>query len=311
MPKVSIVVPVYHNELNLPKLFERLYGIGAQNKFDIEFVFVDDGSQDGSFSLLKTQADKDDRVKVIKLSRNFGSFVASLAGLRNATGDCVVLISADLQDPPEMIPEMVDAWLSGFKVVLAVRENRKDSFWVTKTSNFFYWLMQKIALREMPLGGFDFFLIDRQVADTISRLEEKNTSLIGLIIWLGFKRKILHYTREERELGKSMWTFTKKLKYFIDSIAAFSYFPLRMASVVGVSISFVAFLYILYIFFMYFFLVQPPTGWSTMMVVVLFLSGIQLTILGVIGEYLWRNLDETRKRPVYIVDETLGVENPK
>jgi dolichol-phosphate mannosyltransferase len=166
-------------------------------------------------------------------------------------------------------------------------------------------------MSDMPLGGFDFFLIDKQVAGILSRVQEKNTSLSGLILWLGFDRKIIYYNREKRDLGKSMWTFRKRFKYFIDSITAFSYWPLRLASVLGVVISIFGFLYIGYILYLYFFIMILPPGWSTMMVVVLFVSGIQLIILGVIGEYLWRNFDETRKRPVYVVDESLGIDDPQ
>ena len=218
--------------------------------------------------------------------------------MRNATGDCLTVISADLQDPPEMICDMAREWEAGSKVVLAVRKKRNDPLFVKLTSALFYWLMKRFVMSDMPSGGFDFFLIDKQVAGLVSRLQEKNTSLAGLILWLGFDRKIIYYNREKRDLGKSMWTFRKRFKYFIDSITAFSYLPLRLASVLGVVISLFGFLYIGYIFYLYFFVMIAPPGWSAIMVVVLFVSGIQLIMLGVIGEYLWRNFDETRKRPV-------------
>jgi polyisoprenyl-phosphate glycosyltransferase len=311
MPKISVIVPVYFNELNLPPLMERLLALSKDKEFEFEYIFVDDGSGDNSYSVLKELAAKDNRVKVIKLSRNFGSFVASLAGIRNATGDCLTVISSDLQDPPELILEMAQEWKSGRKVVLAVREDRKDSLMVKLTAFLFYWLMKKFILSDMPSGGFDFFLIDKKVAQIVSRSQEKNTSLIGLILWLGFDRKIIYYTRQKREVGKSMWTFRKKSKYFIDSITAFSYWPLRLASIFGIVISLGGFFYIGWIFYMYFFMVVPPPGWSALMVIVLFVSGIQLIMLGVIGEYLWRNFDETKKRPVYVVDETQGIDDPR
>ncbi len=311
MPKISVIVPVYFNELNLPPLMERLLALSKDKEFEFEYIFVDDGSGDNSYSVLKELAAKDNRVKVIKLSRNFGSFVASLAGIRNATGDCMTVISSDLQDPPELILEMAQEWKSGRKVVLAVREDRKDSLMVKLTAFLFYWLMKKFILSDMPSGGFDFFLIDKKVAQIVSRSQEKNTSLIGLILWLGFDLKIIYYTRQKREVGKSMWTFRKKFKYFIDSITAFSYWPLRLASIFGIVISLGGFFYIGWIFYMYFFMVVPPPGWSALMVIVLFVSGIQLIMLGVIGEYLWRNFDETKKRPVYVVDETQGIDDPR
>jgi dolichol-phosphate mannosyltransferase len=182
---------------------------------------------------------------------------------------------------------------------------------VKLTAFLFYWLMKKFILSDMPSGGFDFFLIDKKVAQIVSRSQEKNTSLIGLILWLGFDRKIIYYTRQKREVGKSMWTFRKKFKYFIDSITAFSYWPLRLASIFGIVISLGGFFYIGWIFYMYCFMVVTPPGWSALMVIVLFVSGIQLIMLGVIGEYLWRNFDETKKRPVYVVDETQGIDDPR
>jgi dolichol-phosphate mannosyltransferase len=290
---------------------ERLLALSENKDFEYEYIFVDDGSGDNSYSVLQEFAAKDNRIKVIKLSRNFGSFVASLAGIRNATGDCLTVISADLQDPPELIHEMAQEWEAGCKVVLAVRKKREDSFLSKLLSSIFYRFMKRFVMSDMPIGGCDFFLIDKKVAQIVSHLQEKNTSLTGLVLWLGFERKIIHYNRVKRELGKSMWTFRKKFKYFIDSITAFSYLPLRLASVLGVAISVFGFIYIGYIFYLYFFVMIAPPGWSTLMVVVLFVSGVQLIMLGVIGEYLWRNFDETRKRPVYVVDETLGIDDPR
>jgi polyisoprenyl-phosphate glycosyltransferase len=310
MSKVSIIVPVYFNELNLPGLMDRLLALSNDNTYEFEYIFIDDGSGDNSYAILQEFSAKDSRIKVIKLSRNFGSFVASLAGIRNATGDCLTVISADLQDPPELILEMAKEWKSGYKVVLAVRKSRKDSLIVKFTSSFFYWVMKKFIMASMPRGGFDFFLIDKKVVKIISKCQEKNTSLIGLILWLGFDRKLIYYNRVKRDHGKSMWTFRKRFKYFLDSITAFSYLPLRIASVLGILISIAAFFYIGFIFYLYFYSHVTPPGWSTLMVVVLFVSGIQLIILGVIGEYLWRTFDETRKRPVYVIDEVIRIEDP-
>jgi polyisoprenyl-phosphate glycosyltransferase len=237
--------------------------------------------------------------------------VASLAGIRNATGDCLTVISADLQDPPEMICDMAHEWESGAMVVLAARESRNDPLFVKLTSALFYWVMRRFVMSDMPPGGFDFFLIDKKVARIVATLQEKNTSLGGLIIWLGFRRKILYYAREKRNLGKSMWTFPKRFKFFVDSITAFSYFPLRWASTFGILLSLAGFFYIVWIVFVYFSMATIPTGWSTLMVVVLFLGGVQLMTLGIIGEYIWRNFEETRKRPLYVIDESLGLESPK
>ena len=305
--KISVVIPVYFNELNLPPLRERLLSALEPEEFDFEIVLVDDGSQDGSYSILKEFSAKDPRFKVIKLSRNFGSFIACLAGLRNITGDCAVVISADLQDPPELIPKMVQQWREGHKIVLAVREEREDSLAVRAMSAIYYKLMRRFALRNMPVGGFDFFLVDKVAVDIIANIKEKNTSLPGLVLWIGFPKKILYYTRKERELGRSMWTFSKKIKYFIDSFTAFSYFPLRLASLAGTATAILGFFYGLLTVVLQLFFHKAPEGWSALMVVVLVLGGIQLLTLGVIGEYLWRNFDEPRNRPAYIIEETVGI----
>ncbi|SVE45116.1 uncharacterized protein METZ01_LOCUS497970, partial [marine metagenome] len=234
------------------------------------------GSRDSSFSVLRKFAEEDDRFKTIKLSRNFGSSVASLAGLRNASGDCALVISADLQDPPELIPDMVRQWRKGNKIVLAVRQGREDPLAVRMMSALYYKILRQFALKDMPPGGFDFFLIDRAVIDIVVNIEEKNTSLPGLILWVGFPKKLLYYTRKERLFGKSMWTFSKKIKYFIDSFTAFSYFPLRLASVVGTVTAILGFCYGLLTGILQLFFHRAPEGWSALMVVVLVLGGIQL-----------------------------------
>tara|TARA_B100000686_G_C16796004_1_gene982399 strand:+ start:1739 stop:2692 length:954 start_codon:yes stop_codon:yes gene_type:complete len=310
-PLISVVIPVYFNELNLTPLKERLLEALGRGGFDFEIIFVDDGSRDSSFSILKCFTAEDSRIKIIKLSRNFGSFVACLAGLSNVSGDCAVVISADLQDPPELIPDMVSQWIEGHKVVLAVREDREDPLVVRVMSALYYKLMRRFALKDMPPGGFDFFLIDREVIKVIVKIKEKNTSLPGLVLWLGFPKKLLYYTRKERELGNSMWTFSKKIKHFIDSFTAFSYFPLRLASVAGMITAILGFFYGFLIVVLQLIFQKAPEGWSALMVVVLILGGIQLLTLGVIGEYLWRNFDETRSRPTYIIEEAVGISGPQ
>jgi dolichol-phosphate mannosyltransferase len=306
MKKVSIVIPIYFNELNLPHLFPRLLGVAEKLPgYDFEFVFVDDGSQDSSYDILSDFAEQDDRVIVVKLSRNFGSFTAILAGLTYASGDCAAIISADLQDPPELIVQMADKWESGSQVVLAVREEREESFFKRKLAHIYYKLMKKYALPDMPGSGFDFVLIDRKIIDILTEIKEKNTSLMGLILWTGFKRSILYYTRKKREHGRSMWTLRKKLKYFIDSFVAFSYAPIRFMQYLGSTVAFLGFMYSVFIGIRKIVYGFPVPGLSALIIITLFIGGVQLIMLGILGEYLWRNVDEVKRRPVFIVENIL------
>ncbi|SDJ84786.1 glycosyltransferase family 2 protein [Natronincola ferrireducens] len=312
MKKLSIVIPVYYNELNIPSLYEKLREAILNKKlFHVELVFVDDGSKDNSYQELIKLREMDKRIKVVKLSKNFGSHTAILAGLSYATGDCATVISADLQDPPEIIVSMYEKWLEGNKVVLAVREDREEGWLQKKLSNTYYRWMKKYALSNMPEGGFDCFLIDKQVIEILRGMKEKNSTLMGQILWCGLKTEKIYYVRREREIGKSKWTLSKKIKLFIDSFLAFSYVPIRFISTFGFIISFLGFLMALIIVINKFINDIPVQGWTSLMVVVLILSGIQLITLGVLGEYLWRNFDETRKRPLFIVEETIGVGEEK
>ncbi len=312
LKKLSIIVPVYFNEENLPLFYPQLKKfIDESNKFDYEIVFVDDGSGDNSYAELLKLRSLDERIKVIKLSRNFGSHTAILAGLSHCTGDCATMISADLQDPPEIIVQMFEKWLEGSRVVLAVRADREESLIQKAFSNTYYKLMKKFALKEMPEGGFDCFLIDRKVINILEQLEEKNTSIMGQILWCGFNPAQIHYVRRKREVGKSRWTLSKKMKLFIDSFMAFSYFPIRFISTLGSIIAGAGFLYGLAIIADRLINGAVIQGWTSLMVMMLFLFGINMLMLGVLGEYLWRNFDETRKRPTFIIDEKVGFKEEK
>ncbi|WML54783.1 glycosyltransferase family 2 protein [Neobacillus sp. PS3-12] len=307
MSKLSIIIPVYYNEQNIPFLFDKLNEeIFSNPAYEHELIFVDDGSGDNSYGeLLKLQS-QDSSVKVIKLSRNFGSHTAILAGLTYATGDCATVISADLQDPPEIINRMFEKWKSGNKVVLAVREDREESFTQKLFSNTYYKMMKRYALPNMPEGGFDCFLIDRKVITILTSIEEKNTTLMGQILWCGFKTEKIYYIRKEREIGKSRWTLAKKIKLFIDSFLAFSYVPIRFMSLLGVIISLLSFLTGIVLIINKLIIGVNVQGWTSLMVLFLFIAGIQMIMMGIIGEYLWRNMDEARKRPVFIIDEKVG-----
>jgi len=304
--KLSIVIPVYYNELNLPVTYAKLYDMVLSQVEDYELIMVDDGSKDNSYVEALKLRELDDKVKVIKLSRNFGQHVAIYTGLEHMMGDCAVVISADLQDPPELILQMLDKYKEGNKVVLAIREARNESWHQKLFATLYYKLMKKYAIKDMPLGGFDCFLADKQVVTVLTKIEEKNTSLFAQVLWLGFQRAEVHYTRQVRDIGSSRWTFSKKIKLVIDSLLAFSYFPIRAISIVGLIDCVLSMSYAFYI------IIQKlafgaNTGWSSLMVAIMFTSGVQMLTLGIIGEYLWRNFDESRKRPLYIIDEKHGV----
>jgi dolichol-phosphate mannosyltransferase len=308
MSLISIVVPVFNNAASLPDLLERFQALTARNENDqFEFIFVDDGSFDNSFSVLESLLQKEARLRIVKLSRNFGSNAALLAGLAQSRGDAVAAIAADLQDPPELIDAMLAEWRQGHKVVLAARQSRGDEFLTTLLADTFYALFRRFAIRTMPRHGFDFFLIDRQLRDLINNIQENNAYLMGLILWLGFSPKVLYYHRQAREkrYGRSMWTTARKIKYFLDSFVAFSYFPVRAASVIGILLSAAGLIYAAIVIALRLGTSVQPEGWASLMIVVLIVSGVQMLMIGILGEYLWRNLDETRRRPRFIVETVL------
>lgn len=304
LPKFSIVVPIYYNELNIPHTVPRLQALQELlPAYDLEFVFVDDGSRDNSLHLLLEEKKKDPRIKVIKLSRNYGSMAAIQAGLNFATGDCVGIIAADLQDPPELFVEMINKWENGVKIVMATRADREESFSQKLFSNSYYFLMDKLALKGYPRGGFDFVLVDKQVVKEIREIREKNTNIMSLIYWLGHEQATIPYIRKERQYGKSKWTFSKKIKLFIDSFVSFSYAPIRFMSIIGFIVAMLSFIYGIFIIINAIFGTIEIQGWTSIISIITFLLGIIMVMLGIIGEYLWRILDESRRRPPYIVDE--------
>lgn len=304
MAVVSIVVPVYFNASSLTALHERLRQLADTHPAHrFEFIYVDDGSADDSFTVLESLAQSDVRVRAVRLARNFGSNIAIQAGMSFARGDCVGFIAADLQDPPETLAPMIQAWEAGSKVVFAVRKDRQGDPLPTRIfSNMFNWLFKKFVFPGFSPQGVGFFLIDRQVASIIMACKEKNAHLIGLILWTGFPYIAVPYDRVDRKHGSSRWTFGKKVKYFIDAFVAFSYLPLRLASGLGLILSLMGGIYAVILVFLRLFNGIDVQGWTALMVVLLLLSGVQLLMLGVIGEYMWRNFDATRQRPLFIVD---------
>lgn len=305
MSTISIVVPVFNNAPSLPPLLEQFQTLAAARpEHRFEFVFVDDGSADESCRVLGELLAAEPRATLVKLSRNFGSSAAILAGMEQAAGDAVAAIAADLQDPPELIGEMLTRWEQGRKVVLAARETRDDPWLTSLPADAFYALFRRFAVPTMPKRGFDFFLVDRQVRDLLVGIQENNAYLMGLILWLGFSPDVIPYHRRPREkrFGRSMWTFAKKLKYFVDAFVGFSSAPLRAASATGGICCALGFLYAIVIVVRRFCYGADIQGWASLMVVLLFVSGVQMLMLGVLGEYLCRNLAETRRRPRFVRD---------
>ncbi len=308
MSLLSIVVPVYHNASSLGDLLAALQAVADRNpEDDFEFIFVDDGSDDDSFTVLEKLAEREPRMKVVKLSRNFGSNPAIMAGMSQAAGDAVAAIAADLQDPPALLHDMIKLWRGDHKVVIAARRGRQDPFPSSLLSDLFYRLFRRYAIKTMPERGFDFFLIDRQVCALINDIQENNAYLMGLILWLGFDPYVLYYDRGARkqEYGQSMWSLKRKLKYFVDSFVAFSYFPIRLASALGVLFSLLGLFYALWVIYARLALGIETEGWASLMIVVLIAAGVQMLILGIVGEYMWRSLDETRRRPRFIIEKII------
>lgn len=301
---LSIIIPTLNEEDNIPLLYERLCAVAVGSPHDFEFLFVDDGSTDRSYALVQELSAKDSRVRGVSFSRNFGSHAACLAGLTYAKGDAVAFISADLQDPPELVQLLAGDWEKGFDVVFGVRE------WDGKALRLFpkiYWsLVRRFALKNTPESGFDVFLIDRKVVNAVVGMGEKNTSIFGLILWSGFRQSVVNYRKAARTRGVSKWSLSKKIKLFVDTFVSFSYFPLRMMSVVGMLFALAGFLYSLVIIMARLFFATAIEGWASLMVVLLIVSGIQMIMLGVLGEYLWRNFDESRRRPPFIVRDVIS-----
>ena len=262
---------------------------------------VDDHSSDETFAVIQDLSEKDSRVKGYRLARNFGSHMAIACGLQQASGECAVIMAADMQDPPEVIPELLKKWQAGDQVIWAVRAEREGRN-SQGFSSLYYWIMRRIVgLRQMPSTGADFFLIDRRVIDAFNQLNENNVSIFALITWMGFRQSEVSYDKQARLHGSSGWSLEKKLKLVVDSVTAFTYLPIRLMSYVGFGIALLGFIYAM-IVIINALLGRPPEGWSSIMVVVLVVGGIQMVMMGVLGEYLWRALDEARGRPRYIIE---------
>jgi dolichol-phosphate mannosyltransferase len=305
MRTISFVVPVYRNEKAVGLTYAKLRSLfdGALASWSYEMVFVDDGSDDGSLAELLEIRKHDAKVRVVSFTRNFGQMAAMLAGFRQATGDVVLNLSADLQDPVELIPQMVAAWEKGSEVVICYRANREDAFGARMTSRLFYGLV-RLSYPQIPSGGFDYILLDRRVMDAFNAIDVRNRFFQGDILWFGYRSTFIPYTRQKRTIGRSQYTISKRLKNALDAILDSSYLPIRFISLFGVLTAVLGFLYAITVVYARLMHQIPFTGWAPLMVVILIIGGGIMLMLGIIGEYVWRIYDEVRKKPNYVVRET-------
>jgi dolichol-phosphate mannosyltransferase len=306
-PDVSVVVPAYNEADNLPVFYDRLRETMEAESLTWEWIIVDDHSRDETFERGASIASRDRRVQVIRLSRNVGSHAALTCGLDRARGRCAVAMAVDLQDPPEVIPDLLAGWRGGARVVWAARRRRLGAKAATRGfAGLYYFLMRRIVgIRDMPATGADFFLLDSMVVNALRRFSESNVSLMALLTWMGYPQTTIHYDKQERRGGRSAWGLEKKLKLSLDSVTSFTYVPIRLMSYCGFVVALAGFVYAAAVAINAL-RGRPVAGWSSLMVVVLVLGGFQLIMMGVLGEYLWRTLDAARRRPRYLIEDSVG-----
>jgi dolichol-phosphate mannosyltransferase len=303
---LSVIIPIYNEEGNIQKLFDRLHGVteglGLKN---VEFIFVNDGSKDNSIELIKQLASREKTVKYINFSRNIGHQIAVTAGLDKATGDAVVIIDADLQDPPELINDLYKKLRSGYEVVYAKRRSRQgESFMKKFIAKMFYRILAKMTSINIPVDTGDFRIMDKKIIEVLRQMPEQEKFLRGQISWIGFNQTFVEYDRDERASGKTGYTYRKMIRFAMDGITSFSNFPLKFASITGFIVSGISFFMILYALYSRFISKDYVEGWTSLMLAVLFLGGIQLIGIGIIGEYISRMSANVKNRPLYIIRES-------
>ncbi len=299
----TLLIPCYNEVENIPVLYKRLKKVLA-TVAEYEILFINDGSSDGTTELLKELSEKDDKVSFIRFSRNFGHQAALKAGYDHARGDVVICMDADMQHPPELIPEMIEKWQQGYDVVYTIREDKKNMPFIKRvTSKIFYWFINKLSDTSINRGAADFRLLDRKVVDALRRMPETNLFFRGMIPWLGFKQIGIPYRANEREAGETKFSFGKMLNLALSGVTGFSIRPLRLSLFAGLTIALLAAIYGFYAIVMALFTDKTITGWTSVIVSVLFLSGIQLIVLGIMGEYIGKLFMEIKRRPHYVIEE--------
>lgn len=307
--KYSIIIPVFNEEEVIQHTYSRLKTVMDSTGETYELLFINDGSKDTTAQKLIKLRERDKNVKLIDFSRNFGHQIAISAGMDYASGAAIVIIDADLQDPPELILEMISKWKEGYDVVYAKRSVRKgETYFKKKTALMFYRTLRALTDIDIPIDTGDFRLMDRKVCNEMKSIQEKNRFVRGLVSWVGFKQTAVEYERDERFAGETKYPFKKMLKLSLDGITSFSYKPLKLANYIGILLSLFGFIYMLVVFYQKLFTDTTINGWSSIIIIQLFFSGIVLIMLGVIGEYIGRIYDEAKDRPLYIVREVHGIE---
>ena len=305
MKKISILIPAYNEEAVLDTLYTRLGTLANElKKYDFEFLFVNDGSRDKTLKIIREFADIDTRVSYVNLSRNFGKEIAMIAGLDHVTGDATVIIDADLQDPPELIPEMIKHWEDGYDDVFARRNSREGETWFKKwSSKTFYQILEKVSHVPIQKDTGDFRLLDRRAVDALRQMRESRRYTKGMFSWVGFHKKEVTYDRDARAAGETKWNYPRLINFAIDGITSFTTAPLRLSTYVGFVVSVIAFIYLLVIIFQTILFGNDIAGYPSTLAVILFLGGVQLLSLGIIGEYIGRIFNETKQRPLYFIEE--------
>lgn len=305
MKKISILIPAYNEQGNLEALYHRLGKLANDNKsYEFEFLFVNDGSRDKTLDMIKEYANEDNRISYVNFSRNFGKEIAMIAGFDHVTGDATVIIDADLQDPPELIPQMIKYWEEGYDDVYAKRESREGETWFKKASSkWFYKLLQKTTHIPIQIDTGDFRLLDRRCIEALKQMRESQRYTKGMFSWIGFKKKEIVYKRDARAAGSTKFNYAKLINFAIDGITSFTTAPLRISTFLGFIVSLFAFLFIIIVVIKTIVFGDTVSGYPSLMAVMLFLGGVQLLSLGIIGEYIARIFNETKGRPLYFVEE--------
>ena len=310
--KISVVIPFYNEEKNVDYLFQRLIEVLDKLKTTYEIICVNDGSQDDTLNCLIQYHQTQPQIKVINLSRNFGKEIALTAGIDYATGEAIIPIDADLQDPPELIEQLVAKWREGYDVVYATRKSRQGESWLKLfTANAFYKTIGKMSRISLPHNTGDFRLLDRKVVEALKQMPERTRFMKGLFAWVGFKQTSVLFDRQPRFQGNTNWNYWKLWNFALDGITSFTFLPLKVWSYIGLGVSFLSFIYASFLVIRTLFFGIDVPGYASLMVTVLFLGGIQLITLGIIGEYLGRVYEEVKGRPLYFVRECYGLEQQK
>lgn len=305
MKKISILIPAYNEEAVLDSLYTRLGKLANEAKdYNFEFLFVNDGSRDNTLKMIRDYAELDNRVSYVNLSRNFGKEIAMIAGLDHVTGDATVIIDADLQDPPELIPEMIKYWEEGYDDVYAKRRSRDGESWFKKwSSKTFYRILENISHVPIQKDTGDFRLLDARAVEALVNMRESQRYTKGMFSWVGFHKKEILYDRDPRAAGETKWNYPRLVNFAIDGITSFTTAPLRISTYIGIAVSVIAFIYLIVIVLQTLLFGNAIEGYPSTLAVILFLGGVQLLSLGVIGEYIGRIFNETKQRPLYFVEE--------